>query len=83
MPQVIARHGQRLFRPRSYWVFSASEVSLVGWNGPLTEQHIELFESFAAQGIPASRVTLAEHLEARKSPWLAAAAHEGSRGMSD
>jgi len=61
MPQVLARHRQPPFRPCSYWALTASGVNLVGWNGALTEEQIELWESLAAQGIPVSRVTLAEH----------------------
>jgi len=43
-----------------YWSLTASSASLVGWNGPLTEEQIDHWEFLIAQGIAASRVTLAE-----------------------
>ena len=43
-----------------YWSLTASSASLVGWNGPLTEEQIDHWEFLIAQGIAVSRVTLAE-----------------------
>jgi len=43
-----------------YWSLTPSGVSLVGWNGPLTEKQIERWEFFVAQGITVSRATFAE-----------------------
>ena len=43
-----------------YWSLTASGASLVGWNGPLTEEQIDRWEFLAAQGITVSRATFAE-----------------------
>ena len=43
-----------------YWSLTASGASLVGWNGPLTEEQIDHWEFLAAQGITVSRATFAE-----------------------
>ncbi len=43
-----------------YWSLTASSASLVGWNGPLTDEQIDRWEFLAAQGITVSRATFAE-----------------------
>ena len=43
-----------------HWSLTASGVSLVGWNGQLTEEQIDSWKFFVAQGITVSRETFAE-----------------------